>query len=126
MCIYAAVVSDVSTGLPGTLLFESATGEAALPAPGIPGAVTSNFTFLGRTWQLVLSPSAALAASTTAALLARTVGIGVPTVCLVSICSVLFAVFVRRIRREAKDWSSFEAYVRAPPSCVSSCARLDA
>jgi hypothetical protein len=40
--------------------------------------VSVNFPFLGRTWRIVVSPSQTLAAATNAALLSRSLPVGIP------------------------------------------------
>lgn len=104
----SCAVSDVSVG-DRTVMFETSGAPAVML--GVT-AVTSNFYFLGRTWQLVVSPSHALASRTAAALFSRSLGLGAPVTFFAAFCSVLIAISVRRSRREAHAWRSFEEYVR--------------
>jgi hypothetical protein len=104
-------VSDISADGGGAVLFTSPAGAPA-SMPDVP-PVTLDFNFLGRTWRLVVSPSQTLADATNAALLSRSLSLGVPCTALAAICSVIIAIFVRRNRREAREGSSFEAYVSA-------------
>ena len=110
---HARAVSDISADGGGAVLFTSPAGAPA-SMPGVP-PVTLDFNFLGRTWRLVVSPSQTLADATNAALLTRSVTLGVPSTICAAICSVIIAIFVRRNRREAREGTSFEAYVRRAP-----------
>jgi ABC-type Fe3+ transport system permease subunit len=103
-------VIDASADGGGAVLFTSSAGAPA-SMPDVP-PVTLDFNFLGRTWRLVVSPSQTLADETSAALLSRSLALGVPCTACAAVCSVLIAIFVRRVRREARDFSSFETYVR--------------
>jgi hypothetical protein len=109
-------VSDVSQEGGGAVLFTSPTGAPAAASGVTP--VTLDFNFLGRTWRLVVSPSQTLSDATRAALLSRALTLGVPCTALAGICSVILAIFVRRVRREARDFSAFETYVRSPDLLV--------